>query len=99
MFSRSRFALHFAVVCGGALLVAPTIYAAPTKAKSKVAPAVAAPTLKFDGWNYEMADEPLESRWSWRATIKSQGDGAGRVVFGWKDARNFAAFGSRVHHD
>ena len=91
MFPRFRFALHFAVVCGGALLVAPTLHAAPAKAKSKAAPAVAAvPSLQLDNWKYEMADEPLESRWSWRATIKSQGDGAGRVVFGWKDARNFA---------
>ena len=46
--------------------------------------------MALDGWNYEMADEALESRWSFRALPTSAKAGEARAVFGWKDARNFA---------
>ena len=87
MFPRFRFALNLAAVCGGALLIVPSVHAAPAKVKPAVA-AVAA--LKLDGWNYEMSDDELENRWSFRATPTSFKTGEARAVFGWKDARNFA---------
>ena len=46
--------------------------------------------LKLDGWNYEMADDELEPRWSFRARPLAAKSGEARAVFGLKDARNFA---------
>lgn len=77
-------------LCGGALLIAPAAHAAPASSKTAQSKAAAAAPLDLAGWNYQMADDELENRWSWRASVKSQSDGTGRVVFGWKDARNFA---------
>ena len=91
MFPRFRFALKFVAVCGGALLVAPkSSHAAPAKPIESKPAVAAAPTLALDGWNYEMSDEDLESRWSFRARATSVKTGEARAVFGWKDARNFA---------
>ena len=91
MLPRFRSALHLVAVCGGALLVAPhSSHAAPAK-PIKPKPAVAAvAALPLDGWNYEMADDALEDRWSFRARLTSIKSGEARAVFGWKDARNFA---------
>ena len=84
----------FALVCGGALLIGAQSQAAPAKSavKSPAKPAAkaTAATLEQSGWNYQMADEPLEARWSFRATLQAVKSGEARVVFGWKDARNFA---------
>ena len=86
----SRF---LALVCGGALLVG-AAHAQPAKPAAKktapVAPKIAAPALALAGWSYQMADEPLEANWSWRAQISASKTGEARAVFGWKDARNFA---------
>ncbi len=84
MLPRLRFALPLAAVCGGALLITPAV-AAPAKPA-----AVAAPALALDGWAYEMADDALENRWSFRARPTAFKAGEARAVFGWKDARNFA---------
>ena len=92
MFPRFRFALNLVAVCGGALLVAPnSSHAAPANSNSarRVAKPVA-PALPLDGWNYEMADEALENRWSFRASLTAFKTGEARAVFGWKDARDFA---------
>ena len=87
----SRF---FALVCGGALLIGARSQAAPAKSavKTPAKPAIktSAASLDLTGWNYQMADDALEARWSWRATLKSAATGEARAIFGWKDARNFA---------
>ncbi len=72
------------------MLVAPLCsHAAPAKTKPK--PGVAAvPSLALAGWNYEMADDELENRWSFRARPTAFKTGEARSVFGWRDARNFA---------
>ena len=46
--------------------------------------------LSLASWNYEMDEDELEARWSFRATTKSLASGEIRVVFGYKDAANFA---------
>ena len=48
------------------------------------------------GWKYEFAEDNLESRWSWRSQVAFSGTGTVRVIFGWKDAKNFSLveFGS-----
>ena len=94
----SPVAVRAVLVCGGALVWGAGAQALPAKpvVAAKPAPAakpvVARPVaaVPLSGWNYQMADEPLEARWSFRARQLSTKSGEARAVFGWKDARNFA---------
>ena len=81
-FSRLRWPLFLA--CGA--LLAP-VCARALPAQTSVS---AGPTLELGGWTYALADEPLEARWSVRARQGSAKNGEARLVFGFKDARNFA---------
>ena len=82
-FFRSRVPL---LLLSGALWPGALALALP--AQTPVKPAVS--PLELTSWNYQMADEPLEARWSVRARQLSSRSGEARVVFGYKDARNFA---------
>ena len=91
MFPRFRFALPIsAVLCGGALIIAPTSsHAAP--AKSTLNP----PWLRRSGPRRstagitQMADEALENRWSFRASPTAFNAGEARAVFGYQRRAQF----------
>jgi hypothetical protein len=60
------------------------------RAKSQAArPSVAAPSLTLGNWDYEFEEDELEDRWSWRGQITNGGNGEGRIVFDWKDTKNY----------
>lgn len=63
--------------------------ASPAKIRTKIAPRSLV-QINHTGWNYEFAEDKLETRWSWRAPARLQSGGEIRVVFGWRDAQNYA---------
>ena len=81
---------RFLVVCGGALLIGRAASALPAAKPAPAASAIASQSLSLDGWQYEMADDALENRWSFRARPIAAKAGEARAVFGYRDARNFA---------
>ena len=91
MFS-PRFSSFRPVLLAGALVLPsqlPVWAASPAKKSVKTAPRFAT-QISHTGWNYEFADDALESRWSFRAPAQLGSGSEIRVVFGWRDVKNYA---------
>jgi len=48
-----------------------------------------APSASQSSWKIVFAEEALENSWSFRGAADFSGDGALRIVFGWKNSQNF----------
>lgn len=94
MRSLSSTSLRLAAVAGLGISLPLLVSAAP--ATPKPAAGKAAPTSKntaatpaVSGWNYKFDDDELENTWSWTAKFNSADGAETRIVFGWRDARNY----------
>ncbi len=85
MFSHRRLILGSIL---GSILGAGALQSAPVVAAPRPVPR----TVPVAGvGKLDFAAESLEARWSFRGDANFSGDGAIRVVFGWKDPQNFVS--------
>ena len=94
----NRLALVPALAAGGLVHAAKLVHATPAKAIQPsshgaalrpVTTASPAVDSQVAGWNYQLADDPLEASWSWTSRLSATGPFETRVAFHYKDARNY----------
>ncbi len=49
----------------------------------------APPSPQLASWNFQLAEDPLEGRWSWRAPLQASGPFEARVAVNFQNAKNF----------
>ncbi len=75
----------------GSLLAVGALGQIPARAVVPRAPQNGAPRLDVAGGRIDFAADELEKSWSFRGDANLAGDGSVRLIFGWRDAQNFAA--------
>jgi len=69
--------------------LSPQALAAPAKTPAKPAKTVAPALPSLAGWNFTLDDDELEKSWTWTSRLQAAGDGESRIVFDWRNDKNY----------